>query len=796
MSKSRQTKEKKEIKLDSYTSFDQENSSTSYSKRSDTESDSTSETENSGSSENLKLKKINLVEKDDLDENSNEEYEGSDPELIKNKDKGMYMEKDSLEELKKQRKELAKISIKGNIKQAVKRANQFCLKNSVHSKKDDSTLKRASIFTKMLDFKRMGLGVYLYFSFYRELILLYFFLACCGAAYIYLYWNDNSDHYNDRNKWISFLNKSSFGQTQVGTFEYSVVIEVVLVILLNLWKTISELYLFLRKKAAYSHPDNLSPAHFTIFLTNLPNEISKKRIRKAFSKFGKIKYITFIDSNLKLIGASNMLNKYYIKRTEIMLKKFTQKLKKKRLIDKKLFDQKQLPRKVKKLNKKIDEYYEKVKAYNQDTKPRKPIVFVTFNSVACALNSIRAYEKLRGFKVKKRVGVSWIIQNRSGKPIKVERASSPEDYIFQNIRYTKWQRLMRSLFLNIVSLPLIFTTAGFIYLIKNDPSGLFEKSAFVMDYLISTVIFLISWLSKKILKKTSTFRKSETITQYEGSQMGFIVAFQALNIVIPLILNYWSSEDFFGETSTIIFLNALYSGFVSPTIFILFRFYKKHWKRYRGRKKYSQYLLNQAYAPRTFELRNFYFTVLRNLSFNLMFVSFYPSVILPCLLSLLYIYILHKLLILRYYAKPIGYSEIIHQTVLKQIQFLFYTHFACYLLIVVTKIDNFFGQEWYVLFVISAAVLLAIFIAFKFVTKVIKVVFQSCCPGIKKISDKKLMEFREASRFSQLYNRNFYKIVDWKELFGVKSFKKLKKKLKLENFNKENFKQNSSNYED
>ncbi|KAJ6229035.1 hypothetical protein M0813_08535 [Anaeramoeba flamelloides] len=801
------TEEKKEIKLESDTSSDKENSSRG-SKKKETGSESTSETENSelseqsGSSEKIKLKKINLSEKDDLDENSNEEDEDEDQdeqddlELEKNKDKGTHTKKDPLEELKEQRKELDKITIKGNLKEAVKRANQFCLENSVHSKRKDNTLKRASIFTKMLNFKRMGLGVYLYFSFYRELLLLYLFLMCAGAAYIYLYWNDNSDYYNDRTEWISFVNKSSFGQTQVKTFEYSVAIEVVLVVLLNLWKTMGEFYLFLRKKAAYSHPDNLSPAHFTIFLTNLPKEITKQRVRKAFSKFGKIKYITFIDSNLKLIGASNKLNQFYIKRSEIMLKKFTWNLKKKRLIGDEIFDKKHLPRKVKQLNKKIDKYYEKVEEYNLDTKIRKPIVFVTFNSVASAINSISAYEKLKGFKIKKRVSVTWIIKNKKGKPIKVSRAFNPEDYIFQNIRYTKWQRLKRSFFLNIVSLPLIFTTAGFIYLIKNDPSGLFEKSAFAMDYLISTVIFLISWLSKKILKKTSTFRKSETITQYEGSQMGYIVAFQALNIIIPLILNYWSSEDFFGETSTIIFINALYSGFVSPTIFIFFRLYKKHCKRYKGRKKYSQYLLNQAYAPRKFELRNFYFTILRNLSFNLIFVSFYPSVVLPCLLSLPYIYLLHKFLILRYYAKPIGYSEIIHQNVIKQIQFLFYIHFACYLLIVVTRIDNFFGQEWYVLFVISAAVLLAIFIAFKFVTKVIKVVFLCCCPSIKKISDKKLKKFREAPRFSQLYNRNLYQFVDWKELFGVKSFKQLKKKLKLENFNKENLKQNSSNDED
>ncbi|KAJ3429325.1 putative transmembrane protein [Anaeramoeba flamelloides] len=715
------------------------------------------------------------------------------------KRKSTHLTLNPLEVLLKQKKELDEISIKGNLKEAVHRANQFCLQNSIHSKNDDNTLKRASIFTKMLDFKRMGLGVYLYFSFYRELAFLYFMISLVASMYMIFYLNENSNNYNDTDSsvLVKYIKRSSFGKTKKEDFPITILFEVGFVILFVIWIKFSEFYLYLRKKKAYTHPDNLSPAHYTVFLKNLPQCITKKKIKKAFSHFGKIKYITFIDSNVKLINASNKLNEYFVKRTEIMLRNLTRRIKKTSIngfnvedednisLDEKI----KVPRKMKKINKKIEKYYERVEKYSQDKSLHTPIVFVTFNSVTSAFYCVETYNRLCTFKIKKRKNRKWVLTNEKGKVITVKRSHNPEDYIFQNIRYTKWQRIKRSIFLNIISLPLIFATTGVIYIIKTDPIKIFDQKIFELDFLISIVIYIITWSSKRILKNGASFRKSETITEYEGSQMGYIVSFQALNLVIPLILNYWSSEDFFGETSTIIFLNMIFSGFASPTIFILFQFSKKHWRRYKGRKKYSQYLLNQAYAPRKFELRNFYFTILRNLIFNLIFVSFYPNIIVPCLLSLFYIYLIHKILILRYYAKPIGYSDILHNSVLQKIRFLMYLHYIFYLLMVIVRFQMLFGQTWYILLAFSILMFTSIYYFFCLLTSIVIKICGFFNSGLRKLNKKNRKKFQNAPVFTHIYKYNLYQFVDWKELFGVENLKQLKNTIQLKNFDKENFQQ-------
>ena len=258
--------------------------------------------------------------------------------------------------------------------------------------------------------------------------------------------------------------------------------------------------------------------------------------------------------------------------------------------------------------------------------------------------------------------------------ISVEEAPEPEDIIFENLEFSRYQRLSRVLFAYFISFILI-AICFFIILYLNNiqikQSQTEEGNSILNRYgvsiSISLIIALINSIFQNLLVFLTKIEKQISMTNYFLSySIKLTILTFISSVIIPFLTsNYYKAQLNHDILITNCFTMFLSNSFLIPiTWTINFDFILKKLRMYiitKKNKRLPQNELNKLYELLDMDIASKYSYITRTLFMSFFYLPIFPLGIPICFLGFIFSYFLEKYNFIKKYKKPLMLNSKIYE---------------------------------------------------------------------------------------------------------------------------------------
>jgi hypothetical protein len=257
-----------------------------------------------------------------------------------------------------------------------------------------------------------------------------------------------------------------------------------------------------------------------------------------------------------------------------------------------------------------------------------------------------------------------------GRSIRVRRAPEPNDIYWENLSCGFKKQFSNTLATMLVTLAYLTASFGMLYGTSyyqtrvyndyrdDDPSQLDLVKIRVLSIAPSFGVVIINMALGQVIRRTSSFEKHHTLTEYHTSVAIKLTVAQCLNTaLIALIVNYDPQDNWFvpGGLATDMTYILLSNAILQPISYILSPMYLV--RLYKRRKVKLEPYVTQAEANLVFEgppvdMANRYSFVMKTFIVTLAFAAIIPLGIPISMCGLVFAYWVDKTLLLKRHCRP------------------------------------------------------------------------------------------------------------------------------------------------
>lgn len=559
----------------------------------------------------------------------------------------------------------------------------------------------------IIELKELGPGFpqYFYVVKYVGAVLIMCMVVAGFACWIDNLAADRSDEWTDESD--NFTIRSSVGsqgnKDQIMPFWHSVLHVVVMILML-----ISYFWLrsYLRRKDEEIDLFITTPSDYTIWVKNLPLDVSEEEIKDFFSKNTvpgttvEIVKINFPYDIREFVEATRQRNA--IKEKLAVIKEYkrenpgsTELPRKSFLCFKKQIESEESLRKKKAI------YTERLIKFNTDIAPgvgrdlQIGQAFVTYKNQGDARIAAERFGQNVFYRLLARCFSSFRNRNQGSllfkkRLITATMAPEPTDILWENLGVSRWENFKKQSVTYLVSFLALCASFGIVYgcsyyqdKVEDDyqeksddeknPSD--EWKVRINSIWPSIIIVIINFMLGRAIRYFSSFEKHHTFTYYNTSVGIKLTAAQCINTaLITIIVNMDWEDDWFVAGGLVVDMTfvLLSNAFVAPLLYVLSPMY--FLKRYKQRKAIKNPLILQGEANLLWEepqvdMAQRYANTMKTLIVTLSYAPILPLGVLISIVGIIVQYWVDKMLLIKRHSRPARLSGALSAAMVRIIPF-------------------------------------------------------------------------------------------------------------------------------